>query len=125
MTWEAIEVLLRNGKCVKVALDGRVGAFGIHLRLWDGAPRGPGWTITHIDSKSSIWHTQTLDEAIRVARHLDDKNVVPPTAEGVQQWLASMTPFEKTAFNLELHRMAPPPRHPVDLPMDSRFARIQ
>lgn len=104
---EAIEVLLINGKKVRVVLDASVGVFGIHQIVWGEKDVGPGWSISHSNTGTLIWSVQNFDEALKVAEFLNKKRTIPEGKEAFLAWSEKLSASEKTNLTAQLQTIAP------------------
>lgn len=63
--------------------------------------------MTHISTGRSVYHVQTEGEALRIARHLDEKESLPAGEAEMLHWLDHVSPKDKMQLLLRLADVAP------------------
>lgn len=104
--WEVMESVLQNGERERIIVDALVGAWAIHQRVWGGEAVGPGWTVSHQPSGIAVWQVETEQEALRVARFLDESKILPETREAFLEWRVKASGPDKSKVMEQLSNIA-------------------
>ena len=99
---------------VAVEPEAVIGHYAVHKAISHRTPVGPGYTVTHRASGLAVWHVRAYSGALAVAKHLDERQLLPETAGAVLAWKENLTAMERTKLVWQLQQIAP--REHVVLP---------
>ena len=89
-----------------VPVTARVGGLVVHPR-WRRAGDGAGWTVTHAGTGYAVWHVETLEQALLVARELDRWQLIPESADEAWTWRSTLSPAALDGIRDRLAAIAP------------------
>jgi hypothetical protein len=104
-----VRVIMRDRTWRVVEAIGHYGAFAIHESLdRDSLGHAGCYTITHLATGKRAWAANSLGEAVKVARYLDEDGPIPSGSEAVD-WVNKLSAKQRTDLFYRLQQLAPRP----------------